>query len=228
MPTILVMAGILFLFLAVVGKIGSWGVVSPQKQKLAGVLGSLLLVAGVIFYIQRSSDPPLPPDKQTPADPSAQPSVRVPKKSGSSIVISAPDTPGIYTLEEQIRAIDEQMQKIEEELTAIPLPPGLLHELEDFRQEHEEHLSDIENRLTRFRLELEELRPHQSVDLYARASIEKIENEIIPDLEIEKRAVQQQLQELQEEIQAAQKRVELEKRIHEYERRKQTLREEIK
>ncbi|MEA3467127.1 MAG: hypothetical protein U9R57_02760 [Thermodesulfobacteriota bacterium] len=204
LPTILVMAGILFLFLAVVGKLGAWIVVSPQKQKLAGVLGSLLLIAGVILYIQRSSAPALP-----------------------SVVTPAPGTSSINTLKDQIRAIDLQMQQIEEELTAIPLPRALLYELEHFRQEHEEHLSYIENRLTRFSLELEELHSHRSVDPGVRESIQAMANETIPDLETEKRAVQQQMEELQEEIREAQKRVELEKGIHELEMRKENLQEEI-
>ncbi len=227
LPTILVMAGILFLFLAVVGKLGAWIAVSPQKQKLAGVLGSLLLIAGLILYIQRPSAPVLPSVKQAPADPLAQqPSVTVPKEPRPSVVTPAPGTP-INTLKDQIRAIDVQMQQIEEELTEIPLPRGLLHELEHFRQEHEEHLSYIENRLTRFSLELEELHSHQSVDPGVRESIQAMEHETIPDLETEKRAVQQQLEELQEEIREAQKRVELEKGIHELEMRKETLQEEI-
>lgn len=54
LPTILVMSGILFLFLAVVGKFGAKIVVNPQKQRLAGLLGIVLLVGGVALYVLRS------------------------------------------------------------------------------------------------------------------------------------------------------------------------------
>lgn len=61
LPTILVLAGILFLFLAIVGKFGASIVVSSQKQSLAGLLGFLLLVGGVVLYLLRPSQEPTPP-----------------------------------------------------------------------------------------------------------------------------------------------------------------------
>ena len=58
LPTILVMGGLLFLFLAIVGKFGARIVVNPQKQGLAGLLGAVLLGGGVALYILRA--PPIP------------------------------------------------------------------------------------------------------------------------------------------------------------------------
>jgi hypothetical protein len=55
LPTILVMSGIMFLFVAIVGKIGASIVVDPKKQKIAGLLGSFLLIGGVILYFLRPS-----------------------------------------------------------------------------------------------------------------------------------------------------------------------------
>ena len=59
LPTILVMSGILFLFLAVVGKFGARIAVNPQKQRLAGLLGAVLLVGGVALYILQTPSTPI-------------------------------------------------------------------------------------------------------------------------------------------------------------------------
>ena len=49
-PTILVIAGIVFLFLAVGGQIGAKIVADKIKQKQAGMLGIVLLAIGLAFY----------------------------------------------------------------------------------------------------------------------------------------------------------------------------------
>ncbi len=211
LPTILVMAGILFLFLAIVGKLGTGTVISPERQKAAQILGSLLLLGGVILYIQR---PSLPADKQQTSTPADQPQVTGPKEPEQSKIIpglGAPETP---TFKNHVRAIDMQMQKIEEELSTIPQPRGSLDELEHFRQEHEEQLADIENKLTGFRLKVEELSRHLSEDSDAGALIQQLESETIPDMEVRKEDVQQKLEQLRIEIQAARTRLALEKELH--------------
>lgn len=50
-PTILVVGGIVFLFLAVVGQFAGKIQVDPKRQKLAGIIGALLLLSGVALYV---------------------------------------------------------------------------------------------------------------------------------------------------------------------------------
>ncbi|MDL2124813.1 MAG: hypothetical protein LWX51_17460 [Deltaproteobacteria bacterium] len=47
LPNILVVGGLIFLFLFVVGKFGANIIVDPNKQKFAGFIGVLLLIAGL-------------------------------------------------------------------------------------------------------------------------------------------------------------------------------------
>ena len=61
LPTILVMAGIAFMFLAIVGNFGAKVVVNPKKQRLAGLLGTVLLFGGVALYFLRAPTAPIPP-----------------------------------------------------------------------------------------------------------------------------------------------------------------------
>lgn len=73
LPTILVIGGILFFFLAVAGKIGAKIVVNPQKQTLAAVLGGFLLITGTLLYIARPYELTLEPTSSQVS--SSQPSV---------------------------------------------------------------------------------------------------------------------------------------------------------
>jgi len=187
LPTILVMAGILFLFLAIVGKLGTSAVISPERQKAAQILGSLLLLGGVILY-----------------------TVTVPKKSEQPKIIPELKTQKNHRINDQVRAIEMRMQEIEKELATIPQPPGSLDELEHLRQEHEKQLADMENKLVEFRVQVEELSRHLSEDPDARASMQQLESETIPDLEAGKEEVQQKLEQLRVEIQEAQKKLTVE------------------
>jgi DNA repair exonuclease SbcCD ATPase subunit len=225
LPTILVMAGILFLFLAIVGKLGTGTVISPERQKAAQILGSLLLLGGVILYIQR---PSLPADKQPASTPAAQHPVTVPEQSEPSKKIPELGTPQTRTFKDHIRSIEMRMQKIEEELATIPQSPASLDELEHFRQEHEVQLADMENKLVEFRGEVEELGRHLSDDSDARASIQQLEHETIPDLEAGKEELQQKLELLRVEIQEAQKKLALEKELQDLAQQKQTLQETVR
>ena len=51
LSTVFVLAGILFLFLAVVGKVGATIVVSAQRQKYAALIGVLLIVLGLALMV---------------------------------------------------------------------------------------------------------------------------------------------------------------------------------
>jgi hypothetical protein len=50
-PTILVVAGLFFLFLAIGGQLGAKIVTDRVKQKLAGIVGAFLLIAGLALYL---------------------------------------------------------------------------------------------------------------------------------------------------------------------------------
>jgi hypothetical protein len=60
-PTILVVGGLVFLFLAVVGQFVGQIEVSPERQKWAGLIGFLLLISGVGLYVV-----PVSPSVPTP------------------------------------------------------------------------------------------------------------------------------------------------------------------
>lgn len=92
LPTILVIAGILFLFLAIVGKFGANIAVDPKKQRFAGMLGSVLLVGGVALYFLRPSTPSPTPTPIITQTPSATPSPVVPAPTISPVVPTP--TPG--------------------------------------------------------------------------------------------------------------------------------------
>src|SRR6185295_8725006 len=51
LPTFLVIAGIFFLVLALVSQIGNYVTMPPQRQKIAAILGGVLLVLGVGLYL---------------------------------------------------------------------------------------------------------------------------------------------------------------------------------
>ncbi len=133
----------------------------------------------------------------------------------------------INGMKNEIREIDFQIQKLEEELTNAPRPPGPLHELQYRRRERAERLEEIENVQAVLRAEVERLRLHASGDSEAKRRIEQMEGEQIPDLEVERRAVREQVQELQDMILNARKRIELEGRVEDLREQKQSLQEGI-
>jgi hypothetical protein len=50
-PTILVIAGIVFLLLAIAGQLAGRIVVAPERQRWAAVIGGVLLAAGIVLYV---------------------------------------------------------------------------------------------------------------------------------------------------------------------------------
>jgi hypothetical protein len=53
LPTILVIGGLAFFFLAIVGTFGANVTISAPKQRLSGILGALLVVSGIALYVLR-------------------------------------------------------------------------------------------------------------------------------------------------------------------------------
>ena len=76
LPTLLAIGGLLFLFMSVVSKFGANIVVNPQRQKLAGLIGVVLLAGGISLYYLRPSTAGLtsslptetPPSEEGPPD----------------------------------------------------------------------------------------------------------------------------------------------------------------
>jgi|GEM_PF-4037541 len=75
-PNLLVIAGCIFIFLAFVGRFGAFVELPPQRQKMGGILGAVLLMIGIGLFVvpnsQLSSAPGVPDSTgNQPADTSA-------------------------------------------------------------------------------------------------------------------------------------------------------------
>jgi len=98
-PNILVAGGILFLLLAVAGQIAGKIEIPAERQKRAGIIGTLLLVSGVLLHVlpKSASTPatagtgPPPPTSAAPASIPASASIPAPlAAAGSGIPTAAP------------------------------------------------------------------------------------------------------------------------------------------
>jgi hypothetical protein len=70
MPTLLILGGLAFLALSVIGKLGTIIVVAPNRQTLAAVLGATLLVLGItVETLRPDASDGRPPTERTPASP---------------------------------------------------------------------------------------------------------------------------------------------------------------
>ena len=200
LANILVVSGILFLFLSIVGKIGEKIAVDPRKQKYAGIIGVILLLAGLSLHLMV---PVISTEKKTTV------------QTTGKLVITKTGINGNNGLTGKISEIDIQIINLERELADIPQSPDPLHELQDIRQEREKHLEEIENLQRALSTEVEQLHRHATEDPGTERRIEQIEGETLPDLEAERKAVRAHLQELNDMIHNAEKRDELRNRINE-------------
>lgn len=57
-PNVMVIAGIVFLLLAVAGKVGANLSVPPNRQKVSALIGTILLASGLIIFLAPSSSEP--------------------------------------------------------------------------------------------------------------------------------------------------------------------------
>ena len=80
-PNVLVLGGLAFLLLAVAGQVAGKIDVPPARQKWAALIGTLLLVSGVILYLIPSS----PPSPNTIASAKSPPTPAVPTGIPTSI-----------------------------------------------------------------------------------------------------------------------------------------------
>ena len=82
LSTLLVLAGIAIIILALAGEITGRIKVPPERQKLTGIVGTLVLVVGLVLYI-------VPPPRESP-DPPAQPTAAVVAKADTLTPAPAP------------------------------------------------------------------------------------------------------------------------------------------
>jgi len=102
LPNILVVGGIIFLLLSVVGKLGARIVIDPSKQRFAGYIGVLLLIVGIGLHLVR-------PELGKPEQP-IRPVIH-PEPGGQA----------------QIKEVEDRIQKLQK---GIELNIGLQRELE--------------------------------------------------------------------------------------------------
>ncbi len=66
-PNLLVVAGIVFIFLAIAGGLSDKVTVPKERQRLIGGIGAVLLVAGIGLHVLDSQRPPSGDAEATPA-----------------------------------------------------------------------------------------------------------------------------------------------------------------
>jgi len=194
-----------------------WTTLPGVLSGIAGVIGaivSLLLVLMQLKIIEPSTNgPPTENEsKQTPAPPTFSPD---------------PLTGQAEDLENQIRELTFKINELEKEWTSSPMPAGLLHELEYHKKEYENKIVEFDQMLVAKRQEINELRRHENTDPDVRARIQRLEDEAIPDLEVGKRYVENELKKMIEEIPKARKKKELKETLYELREKKQVLQNQL-
>jgi hypothetical protein len=89
-PTILVVAGIVFLLLSIAGQLAGRIAVPPERQRQAAIIGCLLVVVGLALHVTPSLRSPSKPPEGPPAPRPEPPSG---KMSSSSTPETPPSTP---------------------------------------------------------------------------------------------------------------------------------------
>ena len=64
-PNVLVIAGIVFLLLAVAGRIGTGVFIPPERQRAAATIGVMLLISGIVLFKVPTPNPQLPSPNST-------------------------------------------------------------------------------------------------------------------------------------------------------------------
>jgi hypothetical protein len=85
-PTILVVAGVVFLLLSIAGQLAGRIVVPPERQRQAAIIGCLLLVVGVVLHVA-------PPLRSSSKSSEVPPALRPPLSPGETPSLSTPETP---------------------------------------------------------------------------------------------------------------------------------------
>jgi hypothetical protein len=216
--------GALLILIGIIG--GGFEIKELKLPKVGGSIRLISIIIGSFFMAMVFFKPAKKADKPDKVDKLNK--IDISDKIGKTGKIDVTDKIDMQNKESKnlIGEIDFQLRKLEEKLESIPQPPGPLHELEDIKQEHERHFEEIEGLEAELRLEIERLRPYEERDPDARHRIRILEDEKIPDLEAEKRDIQNQLERLHDEIRLSREREELEAEIHELREQRQALQKE--
>ena len=194
-----------------------WTTLPGILSGIAAVIGaivSLLLVLMQLNIINPASNGP-PPENKTehPSPPST---------------LSTDPLPGqAEDLKNRIYDLTFKIDELNDELTRIAPPAGLLQELEHHKINFENRIAELNQILTAARREINELRGHDDTEPNARSRIHSLEEETIPDHETEKRYVENELNTVAEEILKAKKKKELVETLYELEEQKQYLQDQL-
>ncbi|WP_319547970.1 hypothetical protein [Desulfogranum marinum] len=178
-----------------------------------GAIVSLLLVLIQLNILPVNNKPPLTSDQ---------------KELSSLPTVPPPPSPDqVDKLESRIHEISVTINELEEKFATIPLPTGLIEELEHHREEIEKNIGELEQMLAAARQERDELRGQERTAPDISAHIHKLETETIPDLETHKRHMENELNSVAEEIPKAKERKEAEETLHQLQGEKQILQDQL-
>lgn len=117
-PTILVLAGIVFLLLSIAGQLAGRIAVAPERQRWAAVVGGVLLAAGIVLHVLPQArltspqtqgipgpQPPTPPPEEPPRAPSIAPTPAQPPPSGPAPAPQPSVTAEIPSLNARLKAL---------------------------------------------------------------------------------------------------------------------------
>lgn len=194
-----------------------WTTLPGILSGIAAVIGAI--VSLLLVLMQLNIIDPLPNGSSTES--SKEPTPTPPKLSTNPL----PEK--VEGLEGQVFDLTTTINEKEEELTKIPLPAGLLPELEDHKKEFEKSILEFNQMLEAKRQKLDELRGSEYPDPDVRARIQQLEGEAIPDLKVGKRYVEEELNKVAEEIQKARRKQELEETLYEHREKRQVLQNQL-
>ncbi|MDZ7291678.1 MAG: hypothetical protein ONB44_17565 [candidate division KSB1 bacterium] len=134
-PTILVVAGLFFLFLAIGGQFGAKIVTDRVKPQSAGIVGAVLLLAGVAIYWFGES---------TPRDGHIPPGNDLPKQ--------------IQRVEEELKQNERQQEEARAEIEHLRMQLDKNPHAQGALQEQERRLQELQRQRQALQEELERLR----------------------------------------------------------------------
>ena len=126
-PNILILAGIAFLLLSVIGNIGAKIVVEPKKQKYAGILGAVFLIIGLGLYIIPEND---------------KPNGRISNCEQMDIEIRNREEDLQNNMRDRERAVEE-MNRIKPLLATDPDAHEVYQHQEDWLRQIEKHINEL-------------------------------------------------------------------------------------
>lgn len=194
-----------------------WATLPGVLSGIAAVIGAI--VSLLLVLMQLNILDPLPNGSLPDNNQEAQPT---PPKFSTN-----PLPEKVDSLERQLFDLTTTINEKEEALSMIPLPVGLLPELEYRKKEVEKSIVELNEMLEAKRQELDELRGSEYTDPDVRARMQQLEGETIPDLEVGKRHVEEELRQVAENIQKARSKQEVEETLYELRERRQDVQNQL-